>query len=258
MKRSIFFGLALSIFTIFSAYANDKPVWANDPVISSENCSSLKHKDVVSFLAKYFYPTLSYDSDQGTAGRQMMETYAIATSLTLRSQTCLAEALEIKGLTDKLKKEQALVSSGTSLSKKELKKQRKLSAEANEKIKSAASKVENLTPEQRKSFGLGTASYLAGAYATSELFKKIKNYGEETASVASGLSSGKGFGMDTFNKIKGTLGAANTVRVITSGLKDHTKSLYSTSKFLMDYSKKQKIDLPSDATSSLNSAVDWI
>ena len=257
--------LLVSLFFIsLPALSADKPAWAKHPVIASDSCDSLEYSDVIEFLKKYYYPTLGYSSKQNEAGRQMMETYAIATSLILRSQTCLAEALEIKGLTDKLKKQQKLVSSGTSMSKRELKKQRKLTTDASAKITAAAKKTEQMTPEQRKRFSLGSAAYLAGTYATARLFKTMEDYASETkdgVSALAGSSKKSGFGipnMDDLKKAAGVFGTANTVRVLFTGLQDHASNLYSTSKFLIEYSKEQKLDLPPDATEQLSSVVDWV
>lgn len=251
----------LAFVCLFSAVANSAD-WMNDPVIASEDCSALEYKNIVAFLTKYYYPKLGFSASQNLAGKEMMETYAIATSLTLRSQTCLSEALNLKKLTDKLKKEQALISSGTTMSKKQIKKQRKFSEGADKKIKAAAEDLKELTPKQRKTFSLGAATYLAGAYTTAELFKTIKAYAEKTGQDISDLTGkAKKFALPSLNDVNKAIraaGTANTIRVVTSGLPPHASNLMSTSQFLMKYSKRKNIKLPSDATNKLNSASDWI
>lgn len=233
--------------------------WATSPVISSSDCKSLDYQDIVKFLSTYFYPTLGYSKNQDAAGREMMESYAIATALVLRSQTCMAEALELKEVSDALKKEQVLVSSGTSMSKKEIKKQRKLSADASRKIEQAAKAKKDLTPEQRKLFSVGATAYLVGTHATSELFKKIEAYSKATSKeVQSGGLFNRNSLEGSFNKVKGIVGTANTIRVISSGMKDHLKTLFHTSKFIMEYCKNEDIELPSEATDSITSSVEWV
>lgn len=248
--------LALLVLLSGKLYAQDGN-WFDDPVISSDQCAKLDYPEVVDFLTTYYYPTFGASSSHDESGEDMMQAYAIASSLILRSQICMAEALELKEITDKLKKEQAIVASGTSMSRKEIKKQRKLSAEASTQIEAAAEKDKELTPEQRKTFSIGAAAYLAGTHATAELFQKVKNFAQATKEEATGGGFMKKSFSDGFNKIKSTVGTANTVRVISKGMKDHTKQLITTSKFLMDYSKQEDMDLPSEATANVN-AVDWV
>ncbi len=249
-------------FSSLQGWAQDQPpVWASDPVVASDDCSSLNYKDVLSFLTKYFYPTLGFSDAQDKAGSQMMESYAISTSLVIRSQMCLSEALELKDITDDLRKEQALITSGTSMSKREISKQRKLTASASAKIEETAASIEQLTPEQRKNFTLGAATYLAGSFSTSELFKNIKSYAEATKEEVSGggfLSGGMSGMSSAFNKVKGVLGTANTIRVISGGMPGHVKTLIDSSKFLIDYADQQQIELPPEATKSLTQSVEWI
>lgn len=251
--------LAAVCLSSLQVWAQDQPpIWASDPVVASEDCSSLDYKDVLSFLTKYFYPTLGFSDAQDKAGAQMMESYAISTSLVLRSQMCLSEALELKDVTDDLRKQQALISSGTSMSKREISKQRKLTASASAKIEQTAENIEKLTPEQRKNFTLGATTYLAGSFSTSELFKNIKAYAETTKEEVSGGGFLSGGMNSTFGKIKGVLGTANTIRVISGGMPEHVKTLIDSSKFLMEYADQQQIELPPEATKSLTQSVEWI
>ena len=236
--------------------------WTSDPIIDSERCDNLEYQDVVDFLQKYFYPTLSYSGGQREAGQKMMSTYAIASALILRSQICLAEALALKRLVQDLKKQTALLTSGTSMSKRQLRKQRQLTAEANEEITVAADRTEELSSEQRKSFAIGSSAYLAGTYATARLFKAIEKYLAETADDMTEVSKPRSrFGLPSVNdvrKVVGSIGTVNTVRVLFAGLQDHMRSLYDTSRFLAEYSKRQKLDLPADATDQLSVVSDWV
>ncbi|WP_101760090.1 hypothetical protein [Oceanicoccus sp. KOV_DT_Chl] len=256
IKKIIF--IIVSISSIECWAQDQAPVWASDPVIASADCSTLEYKDVLNFLTKYFYPTLGFSSEQDKAGSEMMESYAISTSLILRSQMCLAEALELKEITDNLRKEQALISSGTSMSKREIKKQRKLSASASAKIEEAALGIEELTPEQRKDFTLGATTYLAGSFSTSELFKHVKKYAEVTKKEVSSGGFLSGGMSSAFGKVKGVLGTANTIRVISGGMPEHVKNLIDNSKFLIEYSDQQEIELPEEATTSISQSVEWI
>jgi len=258
--------LVLTVFIGQVAVAQDRLAWISDPIIQAESCDKLEYENVVTFLQTYFYPTLGYTAAQRKVGRDMMANYAIASALISRSQICLAEALELKKLTDQLKKQNAVLTSGTSMSKRQLKKQRKLTAEANEKISAAAEEAGELTPDQRKTFAMGTAAYLAGTYATAQLFRSVDDYLVETKdsvseTVESTTSDTSTFGLPGLGSVKkvvGTFGTANTVTVLFRGLNDHVGDLYTTSRFLMDYSQRQNIELPADATDQLASMTDWV
>jgi len=255
--------LILSLVT-FSTIPNVAQAldWANDPIIQSEDCNNLEYPDVISFLQNFYYPTLSYSSDQRASGQQMMATYAIASALITRSQICLAQALELKKLADKLNKQSALLTSGTSMSKRQIKQQRKLTAEASTQIEKAAEQVDQLSPAQRKMFGLGSAAFMAGTYATAQLFRAVEKYMADTKEDLSEINKPKPrFGMPNMGdvrKVVGSFGTVNTMRVLFTGLKEHMTNLYNTSKFLLAYSKRQKVDLPPDATKQLSNVSDWV
>lgn len=241
MKISkILFGF---IFVIASTLGmNAHASWNQSSVISGSDCTSLGYDDVTSFLVTYYFPTLGYDPSHKKAGKKMMESYAIASALMTRSQICMAEALELKELTDSLKKQQAILAGGSSLSEKEINKHRKNAAAADKEIRAAAEAKAELTPEQRTTFGLGAGTYLAATYATYKLFNSIEDYTKATKDKA----KNKGLG-----GMLGGGGTAVTVALISKGVLGLLKDAVTTGGFLVDYSKEKKIGLPDDATNKL-------
>ncbi|NIB40219.1 hypothetical protein HBA55_11520 [Pseudomaricurvus alkylphenolicus] len=240
------------------------PAWSEDPVIASEDCADLSYPKAIKFLEKYYYPLLDYSDESKEAGVEMMGTYLIAESLISRSQICLAEALELKSLKADLQKRQQILTSGTSMSRKEMKKQRKLSAKANKAITRTANKTDELTPKQRKVFTAGSATFLAGTYATSRLKDAIAAYAAESGEdiqKAAEVDRSKGIlglvNKENVKTVTSLFGKANTVSTLTSGLKEHIPNLFKTGKFLVRYAEQQKLDLPPDATQQLSSVVGW-
>jgi hypothetical protein len=240
--------------------------WTSHPVMAAEGCDNLQYVEVADFLQTHYYPSLTYGSSQDESGQQMLTNYGIAGTLVARSQACLADALELKELSDELREQTALLKSGTSMSKRQLKKQRALTAEANAEIEAAAARLEELTPEQRERFGKGSAAYLAGAYATSQLFRSIDEYLVETRKDVGQSSKPKsrfgglpGIGKvtDSVGGVVSAFGKASDAGRIFAGLKDHVANLYETSQFLAAYSREKEIELPADATNQLAEFSDW-
>jgi hypothetical protein len=244
-------------------HATETQTWMSDPVATAEGCDHLTHLEIGQFLEKYLAPSLVYGAAEEESGRQMLVNYAIANSLVTRSQICIADALELKELADELKEQNALLTSGTSMSRQQIEKQRNLSAEADSKIEAAASEIAELTPEQRERFSKGVVSYLGGTYATAKVFQSVDDYVLESRnSVQRELTRQRGGGW--LSKV--TAGAtalaggyvqAKEVTLVFSGLKDHTGNLLRTSQFLVDYSKEKEIELPADATDQLGDFGNW-
>ncbi|MEO0423502.1 MAG: hypothetical protein AAF184_14290 [Pseudomonadota bacterium] len=255
--------VALGAVLLLAGPAHSAADWASDPVMTGENCENLEWLEIGTFLERYYYSGLAYGDSSDASGARMMQHYAVASALINRSQVCLAEALELKSLADELREQQALLTGGTSLSKRQMKQKRKLTDEANAEIEEAAEALETLTPEQRDRFQKGSAAYMAGTYATGKLYQAVEGVvGSSVDSLQEETSSKSRFGL---NRVKRLAGKAKNVfqegsqmSVVFRGLKDHTASLYKTSQFLNEYGKQRELDLPEDATGQLGEVDDWI
>lgn len=275
LKRS---GIAVALLAAGLALTCDagaqRSAWASDPVITGEDCENLEYGQIATFVDEYLGGSMSYAGSEKESGAQMMGNYTIASTLVLRSQVCLAEALELKRLADDLRKQRAVLTSGTSLSKREMKRQRKMTAKANAEIESTAAEIEELTPEQRERFGKGTAAYLLGTYATGQVFKSVDEYMIESANAtrqeaqqaAAAAQSKSRFGsLPGLGEVAGAAKAgagifkrATEAGVVFKGLKDHTVDLYETSQFLREYSANNDVEVPADATDQLAQVSDWV
>ena len=261
-----FASLALALLASTAAFAN---TWTSDPVVAGQGCDDLEYLQIAEFLDKYYTANEQYSSNEDQSSAAMLTNYTISSALVNRSQACLADALALKELADELREQQAVLTSGTSMSRRQVKRQRKLTSEANEEIQNAASRLDELTPEQRDRFGKGSAAYLAGTYATAQLFRGIDGYLVETAEAAkaqaepeekSRFSRIPGLGRVT-DAAKGAVGVfqmANGVALVFKGLQDHTIELYKTSQFLRAYSDQNAVELPDDATDQLAEVSDWV
>lgn len=258
------FAVALLVF----AFPANAQTWTSDPVVAGEGCDDLEYVDIAVFLESYLTTSDSYEGSKKESSAAMLLHYTIASALVNRSQVCLAEALELKALTDQLKEQQALLTSGTSMSKQQVKKQRALTAEANAEIEAAAARVEELTPEQKERFGKGTSAYFAGTYATGEVFRSIEGFIAETGRAAeqqvnngkprSGALGGLGAMADAAKGAANVFGIAKGAGFVFKGLKDHTTELVATSQYLKSYSEQKDIELPDDATNQLTGFNDWV
>jgi hypothetical protein len=249
------------LFSMICGFALGGPAmaqtaWTSDPIITSEKCTDLSYEKAVSFLNSHFIPAVAFLSDSKASEVQLLQAYAVSTALTVRSQQCLAEALELKEIGDKLRSEQAVIKSGTSLGKNEIEKQRKLSEEADELIRTAMTQERKLTPEQRKSFSIGAATYLASAYATSQLFQAAEKTVQDNKGKGKGLG-GLGGGLGGLKDAAQSAKYALLVGEIAKGVGAQVKRLGNTSKSLVAYAKTNNIELPADATSKLDSLVKW-
>jgi hypothetical protein len=272
IKLIVTIGMALGLAS--TSYAAKNSAWLSNDVVTSESCTNIGYDDVVKFIDDYYLPALGYLPAADDIEEQFFEVYVISSAVTLRSQLCLAESLELKGLTDELLKEQALIKSGTSFGKNELEKQRQLTEAADLQIRQASEQVGELKPEQKKTFAMGVATYLAGAYATSEMVKVVDDVAKKAAEDAKNTGSdlknaakdpGKAIGGFFKKKDKSASDGAlkNPAKVVTfftellPGVKDQVKRLYTTSTYLTEFSAKNGIELPADATSKLDGVLDW-
>jgi hypothetical protein len=236
--------------------------WNSHPVIVAGGCENLEYTQIVGFLAEYIPANQTYSKSKIATAGAMQSHYTIATALVTRAQECLADALELKELGDRLRKQQAILTSGTSMSGGQIRKQRKLTAEANEEIQLAARQLANLTPVQRDRFSKGTSTYLAGTYATGQLYKAMGAYAASTASDAKKqVDSNDGSILDksvrTVNTGKEWVQATLKLRALSKNLHEHTIDLVRTGQFLRTYAEQRSVNLPSDATKRLSEVSDW-
>lgn len=240
----------------------EKPAWHNEKLVTCDECNSITYDNVKSFVDAYYREEekQSMSSNDEAAGQELMQSYTMASLLINRSQLCLAQALKLKEVTDDLLKEKAILLCGTSLSKKEIKKHREYSKEASQKIISTTRKTSTLTKEQRKNFSLGTATYLTGTYMTQKTAKDVAKYiqviadnisNDSTAVTDSNITNilNKGASM---LKLSGTAKAAGTLKNLSAGIDDHMLNLATTSKSIYQYSRKQNLKLPADASQYVN------
>ena len=236
----------------------EKPAWQNEKLITCDVCDSITYDNVTSFLKAY---NLEEQKQRASAkdeakGRELMQSYTMASLLINRSQLCMAQALKLKKVTENLLKEKEILLSGTSLSKKEIKKHREYSKEAGQEIIDATKKTGKLTQEQRKNFTFGTATYLTGTYMTQKTVKDAHKYLNTVSDkTQKDIKAAKDGNITTILKngvnsmpFSSAATAANTVNDLSSGIDDHMLNLAATSKSIYKYSKQQKLDLPADAT----------
>ncbi len=260
--------LAAGLLAAAMPAAAQTAVWTSDPVVAGEGCENLEYGQMARFLDTYLGDSPSYGGTAEESGVQMMLNYTIASALVLRSQQCLAEALELKEIVDDLKRQQAVLTSGTSLSKRQVKQQRRLTEKANAEIEATAQQLEELTPEQRERFGKGTTAYLLGTYATGQTFRSVDEYVAESAAEAQQQAKPKKSrfgGIPGLNEVSDVAqGAASVfkkasdVTVVFAGLKDHSVSLYETSQFLRQYSERHDVEVSEGATERLAEVSDWV
>lgn len=224
--------------------------WISDPVVSESGCLNVSGKEVVGFITKYYLPSLVFSSNSKQAEKDLFQSYVISSTLLTRSQICLAEALEIKGVTDDLKKQQKILTSGTSFGdKKELKAHRKLSEKVDKKISKALAKDKKLKPEQRKVFTVGTTIYAGATYSFVELNKAYAKYFDNSVDDAQGLldSASK----DPLGAASGMFGKVTTVALLGKGISVLWPMTVNTGNDILNYSKKNDIELDNDVASKV-------
>lgn len=253
---------AITVAIIASAAPAQSNGWIDDPVAGSEGCENLDHAQIQQFLVVYLYPALAYSGSQQESAYLIPFHYAMATTLVLRSQVCLTEALDLKDLAFELKEQVAVLTSGTSMSRRQIKKQRELTDQANAEIDRATARIDELSPEQRRLFARGTAAYVGGTYATWRVFHSIKQHVSDTKDEFKEIREEESHvGRKLTKFASGALGRAKLARDVSPvlrGLHEHTRSLYETSRFLVEYADQQKIEIPADATEQLAELSDWV
>lgn len=224
------------------AYAQD---WQKDPIVADTHCLNVSGKQVLGFVAKYYIPALVFSSDRDKAEKELFQSYVMSAALLTRSQYCLVDALGIQGVTEDLKKQQTILTSGTSFEdKKLLKEHRKLSEKVDKKINRALAKNEQLLPEQKKVFAVGSALYGGATYTFIELNKAYGDYFGDSAKEAGSL-----FGKaksNSWGAATGFLKKAGTVTVIGKGITTLWPMTVGTGKDIYKYSQKNDIEIDND------------
>ena len=244
---------------------SEAPAWASAPLIAESQCNSFSYKNVENFLAVYASKeNYSLKGTANEAGQRAMGTYMISAALINKAQTCMAEALELKETITLLEEEKKIILSGTSLSESEITRHREISAEANEAIVSYSQQVDELSPQKSESLVLGISTFLTGTYTTVRMEDAIADYTKKVAeSSSNSAKSVKNNNSPTawLNAIADvfdtTAGGGATIANIGSGLVPHMKKLYSTGEYLMEYSRKNNLTLPSNATEEFMSMGGW-
>lgn len=236
--------------------------WNSHPVIVAGGCENLEYTQILGFLAEYIPANQAQSENKVATANVMQSHYTIATALVTRAQECLAEALELKELADKLRKQQAILTSGTSMSGSQIRKQRKLTADANEEIQLAARQLASLTPTQQDRFSKGTSTFLAGTYSTGQLYKSMAAYAGSTANNAKKQAgSNAGSIVEKANRTvtsgKEWVQATMKLRALAKNLHEHTVDLVRTGQFLRTYAEQRSVKLPGDATKRLSEVSDW-
>jgi hypothetical protein len=248
------------------AEASPPPLWANEPIIQQNQCNTFTRENIQSFIDAYGGAaayTLSGSADE--AGIKAMGTYLLSATLINKAQRCMAEALALKETMSVLEQEKQILLSGTSLSNSEIEKHREYSAQASQEIQSYSEKGEKLSPDMREAFILGVTTFLTGTYTTTRIHDAVADYTKE---VSKSVKESTQRAQNNPNKMLGWMQGAlevfdrsskggATMYIIGSGLVPHTKNLYATGEYLIDYSKSNDLDVPADATDEFLSVSGW-
>jgi hypothetical protein len=255
--------------------AAEGQLWSAEAFVTAESCQQLTYADTLLFVNNHYAPAMAALSSSNNVESSFSTVYTLASTVLLRSQLCLAEALELKTVVEQLQQGQVLMQSGTSFGKNEIQKQRELSHEADLRIKEAAAQISELTPEQKQAFSTGVATYMAGAYSYLQMIKLLPELGQEAAGKTRGLldlgTEAVSNPVSTFGNLlrrnkDGAAGAADAV-ASTSGavfitqvlpdVKDQSVEVFETSQYLGQVVQDQGIELPADATDKLGEVMDW-
>lgn len=244
----------------------EQPLWANEPLVTVDECNSFTMENIESFMTTYSANSQEIETDSAKlAGKKAMERYTLAAVLVNRAQLCMAEALNMKETIDTLRKEREILLSGTSMSKGEIEKHRQYSAQASEEVRAYSAKIDTIEPEKRETLILGISTYLTGTYTTVRVQDAVERFikkssdaiSNNTAKAKSSENKAMGWinaGLAVFDT---TAGGSATLYNIGSGMTDHLLNLYDTGTYLMSFAQSENLELPSDATSEFLSVSDW-
>lgn len=242
--------LLLTAACSFPEASSTKGVWHEDPVIKSGKCVDIKGLELINFIDKHYVPLVKFEENQNLDGEKLVLAYAISSSLLTKSQICLTEALDIKGFTDDLEKQLQILKKGNSLDSDDLKTSRELSKNVDRKIRKALNKKQELKPEQRRSFSIGTTLYGGTIYALKQMKDPAvgytKKYGKSLTDFvkkAKDLPKQAPTVKNIFKKeAQSPSGGAQTIKNAQDTAED-SKALYEASKKLSMAAAKAIADL---------------
>lgn len=208
------------------------------------------------------YASMSWDQLKGEQAKLLVNYVAASVSMG-SAQADLAEALGLKEEAEKLRAEVKALKSNSAAGKEEFKSFTKLSKGTNKKFQKAAKKNQELTADKKEDFAYGVGKYLVSAHQTTELVKKYTplmqgltmKTKEEAGGTFSKLKQGD---LDSLEgkEVNAAAGFAVGVYIGASSPKlatDHVK----TSKSIYDYSVKNGVKVPDDATKALSKMDDF-
>lgn len=257
--------LFASVLSVSSAHAglfssDKKPApWANDSFLTKTSCADLDLTVIRDFITKYT-PERAASKKVKAASQQVMTSYVLAALAINQANICLAESLDLKSAKESLLKEREILKSGTSMSKKEIKKQRQYAAGASEAIRKKTMESKSIEPDQQKSFVLGASTYLLGTFKTYQIKEDGETLIEVVEKDAKGAkSSGFSLGgaLDMASKGGDYVEATNTLNLVLKGMPKHLPKLVTTAKFFIEYANSQDLELDKDATEEFNSVGNW-
>jgi len=236
--------------------------WAKEAFLTIENCADLNYTDMSDFLVKYL-PASDNGKNIQRAADKVMTSYMLAALAVNQANICLAESLDLKEAKEELLKEREILTSGTSMSAKEMEKHREYASNASAAIREKTLRSKNIEPAQQKSFILGASTYLLGTYKTYEIKEdadKLMEVAEADAKREKKKSSG-GFSIggltDSITKGGDYLAATGLLQDVLEGLPEHLPKLITTATFFIEYAKTQELELNEDATEEFNETIKW-
>lgn len=256
---------ALSFQATAGFFSSDdkKPApWSKEAFLASENCADLSYTDMSEFMLKYL-PATGNSKKIKQASERVMTSYMLAALAVNQANICLAESLDLKDAKEELLKEREILTSGTSMSAKEMSKQREYAANASSAIREKTLKSQGIEPAQQKSFILGASTYLLGTYKTyvikDDADKLIKVAEADMKKEKSKASSGFSIGgiVDSVSNGSDYMAAYESLEDLTDGLPQHVTKLVATATFFIEYAESQELELDEDATAEFNEAIEW-
>lgn len=235
----------------------DAVEWTNDAYLSSNSCFSDGESSTVSLVVSNIvsrYMTKNYVTDVDVASYQLVQDYLIASLLVNRGNLCLAQAMGLKEVEEELLHEQQILLSGTSVSKKEVKRHRKIATSAASKIEAAADKLSEMAGEKKRYFSIGSITYLLGIVQTVRIKQSFDNVLNATTTTAtSTLASAKSGGIQGLGRA--LAGASSVIKggggvlKVSKGIPKHLSNLVASGNTIVKYSEKYDVPLGEDVTS---------
>ena len=174
---------------------------------------------------------------------QLVKAYGVTALGVNNAQVLLAKAFGLKDLVTQLEAEKETLSSGSVTDEKSIKANKKLTEKANKAIQQKMESGEQLSDEGRKYYLKAFVPYVQGLLGSKKMVEKSEGFLD---SAKNALSSA---GFIEKAKLTKNLSVGTWVASKTPGL---AKDLWETSKMMVTYGKKNKIEVPKDATESIS------